>query len=128
MTDPVTNNRKKGTKTMSIKFNGLMDEVATFKRAAEITKGYPVKVSANDTVAAAANGNPFCGVAVNGSGSLQGVQLKGYVELPYSGTAPTVGYCALVANGNGGVKADASGRSYLVVNVDTTDTKVGLIL
>lgn len=114
---------------MSIKFNGLMNEVVTFKTATAITNGYPVKVSANDTVAAASNGNVFCGVAVNRSGGLQSVQLKGYVELPYTSTAPTVGYSLLVANGSGGVKVDATnGRAYLVVKVDTANGKVGIIL
>lgn len=114
---------------MSIKFNGLMDEVATFKADTEIGKGYPVKVSANDTVAVAAPGIPFCGVAVGHASGLQSVQLKGYVELPYTSTAPTLGFCSLVANGTGGVKVDTTnGRSYLVVNVDTVGGKVGIIL
>ena len=114
---------------MSIKFNGLMNEVATFKAASQITAGTPVIVSANDTVSASSTGGAFCGVAVNYNKGLQGVQLHGYVLLSYTSTAPTVGYSLLVANGSGGVKVDATnGKAYLVVNVDTTAKTVGIIL
>lgn len=114
---------------MSIKFNGLMNEVATFKVASKITAGTPVNVSANDTVAASASGAAFCGVAANYNNGLQGVQLRGYALLSYTSTAPTVGYSLLVANGAGGVKVDATnGKAYLVVNVDTTAKTVGVIL
>ena len=113
---------------MSIKFNGIANEVATFKSAAAQTVGTPVKMSSNDTVAKASNGDLFFGFPVNYSNGLQGVQIKGYVESVYTGTAPTVGYNRLVSNG-AGVKVDAqNGREYLVVNVNTTDKIVGFFL
>ena len=53
----------------------------------------------------------------------------GYVELPYTGTAPAVGYALLAADGKGGVRTAASGgRSCLVVHVDTAEKKIGLFL
>ena len=113
---------------MSIKFNGIANEVVTFKSAAAQTAGTPVKMSSSETVAKAANGDVFFGFPVNFSNGLQGVQIKGYVEAEYTGTAPTVGYVKLVSNGSG-VKVDAqNGREYLVVSVNTTDKIVGFFL
>ncbi|MBQ2774712.1 MAG: hypothetical protein IJF40_02320 [Clostridia bacterium] len=113
---------------MSISVNGFGENVLTFKAAGGLTSGVPVKVSANDTVAACAASNIFCGVAVEVSGGYAGVQLTGFVTLPYTGTAPTVGLTALSANGNGGVKADSNGNKYLVTNVNTTASTVSFML
>ena len=54
--------------------------------------------------------------------------MGGYVELHYTGAAPTVGYAALAADGSGGVKVLEDGREYLVVSVDTEAQTVGLFL
>lgn len=53
------------------------------------------------------------------------VQEKGYAEVSYSGTAPTVGqYNNLEADGSGGVNVDAAnGDPFFVVEVDTTNNK-----
>ncbi len=113
---------------MSISVNGFGENVLTFKAADGLTSGVPVKMSANDTVSACAASNIFCGVAVEVSGAYAGVQLKGFVTLPYTGTAPTVGITALSANGSGGVKADTNGQKYLVTNVNTASATVSFML
>jgi len=114
---------------MSVKFNGLLETAATFSAASQITKGTPVSVSSNGTVAAAATSTAFCGVANHYAKGLQSVQIRGFVEVPYTATAPTVGYSFLAANGSGGVKVDATnGRAYLVLTVNTTAHTVGFIL
>ncbi|MEG1244495.1 MAG: hypothetical protein RSD17_06640, partial [Oscillospiraceae bacterium] len=92
--------------------------------------GDVVKMSANNKVASCAAGNDFCGVikCVEGDGCST-VQLSGYVEVPYTDAAPTVGYNVLAGNGVGGIKVvTTGGRSHLVLNVDTTAKTVGLIL
>ena len=61
-------------------------------------------------------------------GDLVTVQYRGFVTLPYSGTAPSVGYGILAADGAGGVKGAQSGESYLIVNVDTTAKTVCVLL
>lgn len=113
---------------MSISVNGFGEGILTFKAADGLTAGVPVKVSANDTVAACAASNIFCGIAVEVSGGYAGVQLKGFVTLPYTGTAPALGLTALCANGNGGVKADTNGEKHLVTNVNTTASTVSFML
>ena len=56
------------------------------------------------------------------------MQVKGFVKTPYSGTAPALGYTALAADGNGGVKAASSGPLRLVLELDTTKKTVGFCL
>lgn len=84
------------------------------------SKGTPVKLSANGTVSPCGAGDVFCGVLESRRAGYGAVQLHGFVTLAYTGTAPVLGYNTLVADGSGGVKSSAEGRSYLVVHVDTT--------
>lgn len=82
--------------------------------------GQVCKVNASGKADTCAAGDKFCGVAETIRGSIAGVQLHGFVTLPYTGTAPTMGYVTLSANGSGGVKVDTNGASYLTVQVNTT--------
>lgn len=111
---------------MSVSFEGIGRWCATFL-AGELEQGSPVKVSANGTVAACSAGDAFCGVAVSERDGACAVQLGGFVTLPYSGTAPTVGYAALCADGTGGVKSGGT-ASYLAVDVDTAAQTVTFLL
>lgn len=111
---------------MNISFQGFGEAVTTFK--GDAPAGRPVRMQASGTVAAAAADAAFCGVSCGGDGACTGVQLGGYVSLPYSGTAPAVGYGKLAADGAGGVKTNASGREYLILTVDTTRKTVGFLL
>ena len=81
--------------------------------------GQVVKVSGNGAVTPCADGEVFCGVMESLRKGYAAVQLHGFVTLPYTGTAPGLGYNNLLANGSGGVKVGSVGRSHLVVNVDT---------
>lgn len=60
------------------------------------------------------------------------LQVGGFITLPYSGsTAPAVGYCELVADGDGGVKvktAVAGNVARLVVEVNADDQTVTFLL
>lgn len=112
--------------------------------------GEPVGFSGNYTVGAQSDGDALQGVckALNPIGC--GVQLKGVVKLPYSETSveteevegaeeaeeaealvPTLGWCAMVADGDGGVRvagADETGTLVLVIAVDTTAETVEFIM
>lgn len=116
---------------MSVAFYGTENAVLTFE-VGTVTAGYPVAMSANNKVANAASGNAIVGVALNKRNGFGAVQVRGYTELIYTGTtAPSLGYNMLVANGSGGVRLAGSGetgRSCLVVNLDTTNKIVGLFL
>ena len=114
---------------MGISFEGIGLWAATFA-CGETTVGQVVKISGNGQVAACADGDSFCGVTefVARVGGACSVALGGMVRVPYTGTAPTLGWESLAADGNGGVKAASTGRSYLVVDVDESDKTVTFAL
>lgn len=85
-----------------------------------------VVMSGNNTVKKAAAGK-FVGVAHAVRGDYVLVQTGGFAVLPYSGTAPTVGFATLAADSNADVTASASGREVLVTEVDATAKTVGVL-
>ena len=103
---------------MKVSYEGIAQTSASFICAEGMNEGALVKVSANGTVSACAGGENFCGVvnAVSHDGKGCGVQLQGFVTVKFSGTAPSVGYGKLCADGAGGVKTGGD-RSYLIVAV-----------
>lgn len=114
---------------MDISLNGYGENAATFKAQDGVTVGAPVKMAANGTVGACAAGDAFCGVALNLHGGYAAVQLGGYTQVHYTGTAPAVGYQTLAADASGTVKAvTTGGRSILVTDVDDTAKICGIIL
>ena len=114
--------------THSISMQGIGADCLSAKAGASATAGYPCHFSASDTVADSANGAVFSGVIAGVRDELVTVQYPGFVTLPYTGTAPAVGYANLAANGSGGVKTASGGRSLLVVSVDPTAATVCVLL
>lgn len=116
---------------MMVSYEGIGRLCATFS-CEDLAVGTPVRVSDAGTVTACSKGNEVAGVvaAVSRGRDACSVQLRGFVTLPYSGTTPpSVGYNALAADGDGGVKlADSSVRQRLVVEVDSTASTVTFLL
>lgn len=112
---------------MSVSFGGFNSNTATFKTAADLENGCPVKISESNTVEACANGEAFCGIAASGDNGYASVQLSGAVTAAYSGSAPAVGYSKLASDG-AGVKASDSGREYLVLAVDEAASTVTFLM
>ena len=114
---------------MSISLNGFAEESITLKMAGTAAKGTPVSISASLTAAPSQADGVFAGLlTASPKGGYAGVQVKGFVKTPYSGAAPVLGYTALAADGNGGVKAASSGPLRLVLELDTTKKTVGFCL
>ena len=113
---------------MNVSFSGFNEKSTTFICAQDVVAGKVVKVTENGTVSICSNGDAFCGVVTDVRGDCATVQLTGYIRMPYSGTAPSLGYTALAADGNGAVKAGEDGRTYLVTDIDTTDSTIGFML
>lgn len=113
---------------MAISFEEIGQTVVTFAAEDTLEAGKVCKITRNGTVGACEKDESFCGVAAQVRGAAAGVVTAGYVELPYSGEAPTLGYTALAADADGGVCVKADGRTYLVVQVDTQDKIAGLFL
>lgn len=113
---------------MNLSANGFLQALLTMRADNVIAAGTPVKLTDNFKVAAAAANDAFAGVACTQNGPYCGVQLRGSVTLPYSGTAPAVGAAVLAADGSGGVKAAESGTNVLILAVDETAGTVTCIL
>jgi hypothetical protein len=113
---------------MSISFQGIGEMYATFLASDTVQADQVVKLTDRETVGPCSDSGEFCGVAVCGRDGAWSVQVEGFVTVGYSGTVPGVGYQALSANGKGGVKSDNGGRSYLVVDADTTGKTVTIKL
>lgn len=111
-----------------MKFKGYGDNVLTFKCSNTTHAGDAVKMESSGKITATSDGNTFIGICTNVRNDYAGVQLNGYVEMKYSGTAPTLGYSKLVAAGPNTVKTASAGRDYLVINIDTASSTVGFIL
>ena len=72
--------------------------------------------------------NAFCGICKSVRNGYAAVQLKGYVQMPSTGSI-SLGYSKLAAAAGGKIKADSTnGREYLVVDFDSTANVVGFIL
>lgn len=114
---------------MNISYEGIGQWAATFENdSAEA--GQMVKLSGNAKAAPCAAGDAFAGMAISVSRdeAACSVALSGIVTVSYSGTAPTVGWQGLVANGDGGVKTAASGKQYLVIQKNETAKTVTFVL
>ncbi len=100
-----------------VSFEEIGAMTATFYAESSVVAQRPVKMTGDGTVGACSEGDRFCGVALSNEKGFAGVQVRGFIMLPYTGTL-TVGFCHLAANGTGGVTGNANGGSYLVVSVD----------
>lgn len=114
---------------MNYSYEGIGQWSATFA-GSQAEEGQVVKLTAGKTVGPCAAGDSFCGVvqSVSRDGEACAVALGGMVQAAYTGTAPALGWSGLSADGAGGVKADSTGRSYLVVDVDSTGGIVTFVL
>ena len=114
---------------MAISFNAIGQAHVSFSAAESAQAGKVCRLTENGTVGACEAGDSFCGVVTEVRCGVAAVTMSGFVELPYSGEAPAVGYQTLAADGAGGVKTvTAGGRSLLVVMVDSANETVGVFL
>jgi hypothetical protein len=94
----------------------------------------PVKFTGNDTVALLTSGDDLGGVVrtIEPAGDVCAVQLTGAVTLPYTGTAPTIGYQRLVSSATIGsviiASAAAGSPLFRITYVDTAAVTVTFIL
>jgi hypothetical protein len=115
---------------MSVSFNGYKNNVITFETDG-CALGYPVDLGSSGKVTNATNGCDFIGICTAINGNYVSVQTDGYIEMKYSGTAPSYGLSGLVCAEGGkvnGADATAKAKTYLIVKVDKTNKIVGFIL
>ena len=114
---------------MSISFKGYKANNITLEAGEGLKVGSPVGFDANGKAVCASANAKFIGVCTAIRDDWASIQTDGYVEVEYSGSAPTLGITALVADSNSKVKADANSTYfYKVLSVDTTAKTVGFIL
>jgi hypothetical protein len=116
----------------NVKFQGIGASFVTFKQTT-LTKGTdegkPVKMSANDTVALAGDGDTFFGVVatIDDNNNICAVQTRGFVKCDATTGGFSVGMQTIVGNGSGGVKyASAATAKPLrnLVNIDTSNDTI----
>jgi len=112
---------------MKFSANGFMAESLTLMGDTSLTAGEPVRICDNNTVCACSDGDSFCGIITHEKNGVCAVQLHGAVTLPFTGTAPTVGYSELCADGAKGVKSGGD-REYLVLSADSVKSTVTFVL
>lgn len=114
----------------NISYRGFNASALTFESESEFTKGDPVAISAAGACSPAEEDDLFLGICVSVRGNLITVQMEGYVEAAYSGTAPECGWGKLCADGDGGVAVseEETAPLYRIIEVDTVNKTVGFIL
>ena len=113
---------------MAISYQSVAQTCITMYAAPDLTEGIICRISADDTVGVCDDGDAFCGVTVGVKDKLCGVIVGGFVTVAYTGTAPAAGWQGLSANDTGGVRADTTGKAYLVTRVNTADSTVTFLL
>ena len=114
---------------MKVSYEGIGQWAATFA-CDQAHEGEVVKITGSGTVGPCATGDSFCGMVLSaGRDGACAVALGGMITAGYSGeAAPALGWCALAADGSGGVAAGEGGRNYLVVDVDSVSGTVTFAL
>lgn len=107
---------------MKVGFEAIGRVAATFATD-EIKANGMCKLAADGKVTRCADGEVFMGLMETVRNGFCGVQLHGFAQVDYTGTAPGLGYVKLAANGAGGVKVSENGRAHLVVAVDENAMK-----
>ena len=97
-------------------FEDIGAVTATFAAGEGVEGGQVVRMTANGTVGPCAEGDAFCGVALEPRKGAAAVQVKGFVTVSCTGSL-TLGRTDLAADGKGGVKAASGGVTALVVSV-----------
>ncbi len=109
-------------------FEGIGAVAATFGAESGVKGGRVVKLTGANTVGPCADGDKFCGLAMEPRRGGAAVQVKGFCTVPCTGSL-VPGWAQLVADGQGGVRAAAgaeSGVSALVVSAGTDSTVICL--
>lgn len=109
-------------------FSGFNTKEITLHADENVKENSAVVFADDSTVKAAATGEIPCGICTKIRNGLASVVFAGHVTVPFSGTAPGLGYHKLSADGNGGIKTDANGKYCLVVYVNEADKTADIIM
>ena len=113
---------------MSISFQELAQECVSFETSGSVQSNQLCCMSANNTVKACTEGSVIHGYILGTRCGAANVAVRGFVTASYSGTAPTVGFCSLVAHNAKTVKVSEGAKEYLVVSVNTANKTVCFLM
>ena len=106
---------------MDISIQGYDTKFVTMRADEGCNKGSAATITQNGTVGPCTSG-AFIGFIAGVVGDYALVQTSGAVSVPYSGTAPALGYITLKADANGGIAAlgegESAGRAVTVVSAE----------
>lgn len=119
---------------MNVSFEGYNEQIATFEAEPGVEAGKPVKITDNGKVSLCSTaGDVPCGICVAVRGDYASVQLGGYINATYTANTgdgavnPALGFSYLVSDGSGAFKGASDGLKVLVVEIDSTNKKIGFI-
>lgn len=113
---------------MNLSYQDIGQVCAGFRADAGLSADKLCKVTGNGTVGSCAKNDVFCGVAMKVRNGMATVALRGFITVKYAGTAPTPGECKLAAASAFEVQVAETGRSCLVVSVDTANQEVTVLM
>ena len=109
-------------------YNGFETKELTFYKDKNVAVGKALAIGTLKRAVVPAADEKFCGVCSALHDVYVSVILKGYAVVKYSGTAPSIGYNKLAADGNGYVKLSDNGREILVLDVDAINRTIEILL
>lgn len=113
---------------MAISYEGIGQVCVTLYKNNTVTVGCTCSMAGDNCVGVSEEDENFAGIAAAIRGKYVNMIISGVVTLPYTGTAPGVGYCALAGDGSGNVKYSTEGNIYRVLSVNMKDHTVTFIL
>ena len=113
---------------MSYSYEQIGTLCITLGCTSDVKVGHVCRMYGSDCICKAEDGRTFDGVVNSKRNNCAGVIVRGFVTVPYTGTAPNVGSNYLQSNGEGGVCAAEEGKLCLIVNVDTINKIVTFLM
>lgn len=113
-----------------ISFNGFNSKVMTFAAGESCEVGKAVTINEDGEAVVPVRNSNFIGICTSIRNGVAGVQLEGYVEQPFTGTAPKTGVSKIVYDGAGGIAAssDESAQYHRVLKIDADNKIIGFII
>lgn len=109
-------------------FYGFETKELTFYKDKNVAVGKAVGAGALKKATVPAADEKFCGICSAVNDTYVSVIMKGHAVVKYTGVSPVIGYNKLAADGNGNVKVSDSGREILVLDVDTANRTIEILL
>ena len=114
---------------MTTFFNGFDTQELTFKTMSAILPKKAVTLQSSGDIYYADTGSAFTGIVSTYRNGIASVVIRGYAEVGFKNTLPTVGICKLSVGSMGSLEVDEeNGKPYTVLSVDVATKTMAIIL